>query len=138
MTTCVAFCSLNEPALLAQPPVLCCIDYPPIAPAPIPPGAPLRVSAVQVAADTVKITFNQPLVAGPITPSAFTVNLVGVPGITIINGSTSGNAANLVLSAPSTFTVGTVTYVPSGTNDLKALDDNALVLPFSGYGITPM
>jgi hypothetical protein len=142
MTTCVAFCSLNEPALLAQPPVLCCIDYPPAPvpppPPPIPAGAPLRVSAAQTAADTIKITYNQPLVAGPIDPTAFTVNLVGVPGITVVNGSVSGSVVSLVLSAPATFTVGTAAYVPSGTNNVKALDDNSPALAFSGYGVTPM
>jgi hypothetical protein len=139
---CVAVCPPNQAVEMAKPPVLCCIEYPPAPvpppPPPIPAGAPLRVSAAQTAADTIKITYNQPLVAGPIDPTAFTVTLVGAPGITVVNGSVSGAQVSLVLSAPATFSVGTCAYVPSGTNNVKALDDNSPALAFSGYGVTPM
>jgi hypothetical protein len=141
IATCLTVCPPNAAVTVLQPPTLCCIEYPPPplpAPVPIPPGAPLRVSADQTAADTIKITYNQPLVTGPIDPTAFTVTLVGVPGITVVNGSVSGAQVSLVLSAPATFSVGTVTYVPSGTNNVKALDDNSPALAFSGYGVTPM
>lgn len=142
IATCLTVCPPNAAVTVLQPPTLCCIEYPPPplpAPVPIPPGAPLRVSAVQTAADTIAITFNQALAPTPAPdPAAYTVTLVGAPGITVTNASINGSVVNLVLSAPATFTTGTTAYLPTGTGNLKALDDNSPVAPYSGYGVTPM
>jgi hypothetical protein len=135
---CNIVCPPNPAVEMAKPPILCGCDLP-WQQEPIPPGAPLRESAVQTAANQITVTFNQALATTPPPdPAAFTVALVGVPGITVTTATISGSTVVLGLSAPATFTVGTTAYLPTGTGDLKALDDNSPVAPYSGYGVTPM
>lgn len=130
--TCIAVCPPNAATVFAHPPILCGCEA---APGPV---APVVSTAVQNAAGTLLITFDQAITATPqVAPTAFTVALTGAPGVTVVTASSSGSQVTLVLSGPATFTAGTVTYAPTGTGDLKAVDDGALVAGFT-KPVTPM
>jgi hypothetical protein len=134
---CTAVCPPNTPTVFAHPPILCGCEPAP-GPGPAPGTPPLPTGAVQSGADTIRITFDMPVTATPqLGPAAFTVNLVGAPGSTVVTGSVSGNQVNLVLNGAKTFTSGTVTYAPTGTGDLKAASDGTPVAGFT-RPVTPV